>query len=183
MDSPAELKKTSSLSNKVVIGAAAVIVAAVIGVGAFIAARLPAESDTPTIGYAAEAKVMLDQDSLQAAFDEAVANAEKGNIALRYRNDAYSDDGTNFSCYIANSQNNMYDMYLTIFADAELTDRLFLSGLVPPGSGFEEITLDHALEPGDHTVYVALSQVETDESGKQLLGNQIIHTMVFHVTQ
>lgn len=141
------------------------------------------DGDTPRIGYAAEAKVMLDQDSLQAAFDQAVENAAKGSIALQYKNDAFSNDGTTFSCHIVNSQNNMYDMYLTIFADAELKDQIFLSGLVPPGSGFEEIKLDHALEPGDHTVYVALSQVETDENGKQLQGNQVMHTMVFHVEQ
>ena len=181
MDSPVKSNKTSGLSNKVVIGAAAVVVAAVVGTGVFIASRPPAESSEPVIGYAAEAKVMLDQDSLQAAFDKAVENAAKGNVALQYQNDAYSEDGSTFICRIVNSKNNIYDMYLAIYADVELKDQLFLSGLVPPGSGFEEITLDRALEPGDHTVYVALSQVETGEDGKQLQGNQVIHTMVFHV--
>lgn len=139
------------------------------------------DDNSQQIGYSAEARVMLDQDSLQAAFDAAVENAAKGNIALQYQNDAYSTDGTTFTCRIVNSKNNMYDMYLAIYADAELTDQLFLSELVPPGSGFEEITLDHALEPGDHTVYVALSQVETDENGNQIQGNQVMHTMDFHV--
>lgn len=139
------------------------------------------DSDPPRIGYAAEAKVMLDQDSLQAAFDQAVENAAKGNISLQYKNDAFSNDGVNFSCFLVNSQNNMFDMYISIFADAALTDQLYLSGLVPPGSGFEEIKLDRALEPGTHTVYVALCQVETDESGNQTQGNQIVHTMDFHV--
>ena len=66
----------------------------------------------------------------------------------------------------------------------ELTDQIFLSGLVPPGSGFDHITLDHELEPGDHRVYVVLTQVDTDpETGKQTLIRQVSHTMDFHVTE
>ena len=53
-------------------------------------------SDDGIIGYATEAKVMLDQDSLQAAMDEAMANARDGNVGLMYKNDAFSDDGVNF---------------------------------------------------------------------------------------
>lgn len=142
------------------------------------------EDETLRIGYAAEAKVMLNQDSLQAAFDAAMQNAAEGNIGLKYKNDAYSTDGTNFECYIANSEANIYDMFLTIFANSELTDQIFLSGLVPPGSGFENITLERSLDPGDHLVYVALTQVETDEeTGEQAIMHQVVHTMDFHVTQ
>lgn len=141
------------------------------------------DDNVPRIGYAGEAKVMLDQDSLQAAVDEAQRNAKEGNVALEYQNEAFSEDGTTFSCYIANSSANLYDMFLTIYADVELTDQVFLSGLVPPGSGFEEITLDHALDTGDHTVYVAVTQVDTDEeTGEQAIKNQVMHTIVFHVS-
>ena len=142
------------------------------------------DNSVPKLGYSADAKVMLDQNSLQAAVSAAMENAQNGNIALLYKNNAYSEDGVNFECYIANSAYNIYDMYLTIFADAEMTDQLFLSQLVPPGSGFENITLEHALEPGDHTVYVGLTQVETDEeTGEQAIQGQVFHTMDFHVTQ
>jgi hypothetical protein len=142
------------------------------------------DGNTPLIGYSTEAKVMLDQDSLQAAFDEALKNAEDGFVGLKYQNDAYSTNGTDFECYIANSESNVYDMFLTIYADAELSDQIFLSGLVPPGSGFENITLDHALDPGDHTVFVALTQVDTDEeTGEQTIKNQAMHTIEFHVTK
>lgn len=140
------------------------------------------DDGTPRIGYETDAKVMLDQDSLQAAVDEAMENAKNGMVALQYQNDAFSSDGKTFSCYIANAPSNLYDMFLTIYADAELTDQVYLSGLVPPGSGFEEITLDHSLEQGDHTVYVAVTQVETDEeTGEQVMRNQVIHTIEFHV--
>jgi hypothetical protein len=115
--------------------------------------------------------------------DKAMENAKDGNISLLYKDNAYSTDGSTFSCYIVNSANNAYDMYLTIFADSAMTDELFLSQLVPPGSGFEEITLEHPLEKGDHTVYVALTQVVTDEeTGEQTIHGQVVHTMDFHVT-
>lgn len=181
MGTNVEKSKTPVLSNKVVIGAAAIVVAAVVGVGAYVATHT-STTNSPTIGYAAEATVMMDQDTLQAALDEAMKNAEDGYVGLKYRNDAYSKDGKTFECRIANSDANIYDMFLTIYADPELTDQIFLSGLVRPGSGFEEITLERALEAGDHTVYVALTQVDTDEeTGEQVIKNQVMHTMDFHV--
>ncbi|MDE6936141.1 MAG: hypothetical protein K2P26_11070 [Oscillospiraceae bacterium] len=140
------------------------------------------DEDTPRIGYASEARVMLDQDSLQAAMDAAMEKAKDGNVALRYKNNAFSTNGTDFECFIANSSANIFDMFLTIYADEQLTDQIFLSGLVPPGSGFESVTLDRALDPGDHTVYVAVTQVADDEeTGQQVIKNQVIHTMDFHV--
>lgn len=182
MSQSAETK--SNKTTKVAVAVAALAVAAAVGIGVFaLTGRDEPEPSSPTIGYAAEATVMLDQDSIQAAVDEAQENAKNGLVALQYQNDAFSTDGKTFSCHIANAPSNLYDMFLTIFADAELTDQIFLSGLVPPGSGFEEITLDHALDPGDHTVYVAVTQVETDENGEQVMRNQVMHTIVFHVEE
>lgn len=184
METPAENKK--GLSSKVVIAVAAVIIVLLLGIVAFLLLRPSStnidDEGVPKIGYSTEAKVMLDQDSLQAAMDQAMENAKNSRVGLRYKNNAFSTDGVTFECYIANSSSNIYDMFLTIYADAEMQDQIFLSELVPPGSGFEEITLDHALETGDHTVYVALTQVETDEeSGEQVIKNQVVHTMEFHV--
>ena len=49
---------------------------------------------------------------------------------------------------------------------------------------FRSITLDRALDEGDHTVYVVLTQVDTnEETGEQVIKNQITHTMDFHVTK
>lgn len=159
----------------------AVVLGVVLGRGGLF--RDIQDDPTPKIGYATEATVMLDENALQAAVDEAMENAKNGMIALQYQNDAFSTDGKTFSCRIANSPENLYDMFLTIFADDNLADQIFLSGLVPPGSGFEEITLDRALEEGDHTVYVAVTQVETDEAGAQVIKNQVVHTIKFHVTK
>jgi hypothetical protein len=178
------VKAAGGLSTKavVLIVAAAVVVVAAIAAVAVILTHQDQSNDLG-IGYATEAKVMLDQDSLQAAMDKAMENARDGNIALLYKDNAYSDDGSTFSCYIVNSASNAYDMFLTIYADLEMTDELFLSQLVPPGSGFEQITLEHPLDEGNHTVYVALTQVETDEeTGEQTVHHQVVHTMDFHVT-
>lgn len=180
--------KSKSRNQKLIVILLVILIALLIGILAVILGRGAlssiSDNDVPKIGYATEATVMLDQASLQAAMDEAMRNAADGNVGLKYQNDAYSENGIDFDCYIANSEVNKYDMFLSIYADAGMTDQLLLTGLVPPGSGFDSITLDHALETGDHTVYVALTQVDTDEeSGEQVLKNQVIHTMEFHVTK
>jgi hypothetical protein len=173
-------KVSAGLSTKAVVAVAAVVVAAVVAVAAVVVIQ-SRKSDTG-IGYAAEATVMLDQNSLQEAMDKAMENAREGNVALQYKDNAYSTDGSNFDCYIVNSANNLYDMFITIYADLDMTDELYLSQLVPPGSGFEHLTLEHPLDVGDHTVYVALTQVETDEeTGEQSVHKQVVYTMDFHV--
>lgn len=170
-------------STKIVIGAGAGVIVALCAVIVVLLNRPAAEpaGGGMQVGYSAEAKVFLDQDSLQAAVDEAQRNAEEGMVALEYQNDANSTDGRNFTCYIANAPENLYDMFLTIYADSDMTDQIFLSGLVPPGSGFDHITLDHALEKGDHTVNVVVTQVTSDENGNQAIKNQVVHTIEFHV--
>jgi hypothetical protein len=173
--------KHSGLSNKTVLLAAVMVVVAIIIAAAVIITTQKKSSDL-TVGYATEAKVMLTQNELQAAMDKAMENAKDGNISLLYKNNAYSSDGENFECYLVNSSGNAYDAIFAIYANADMTDELFLSQLVPPGSGFENITLEHPLDEGDHTVYVALTQVKTDETtGSQTAGHQVIHTMEFHV--
>lgn len=182
METPVQSKKGPS--NKVIIAAAAVIIVLLVAVVLLLLRPTNIEDDgVPKLGYDSGASVVLDEASLQAAVDEAMRNAREGNVALLYENNAYSEDGKTFSCYVANDKANLYDMFLTIYADASLTDQIFLSGLVPPGSGFEEIELDRALDPGDHLVYVAVTQVDIDEeTGEQVLKNQVVHTMEFHVT-
>lgn len=101
-------------------------------------------------------------------------------IGLEYRNDAYSTDGKNFDCYIANALRNEYDLFIAVYADAEMTDELYLSGLLPPGRAFSHIELNRALKDGTHLVYVAFSQV-TEADGAQAMRAQALVTMDFHV--
>ncbi len=95
-------------------------------------------------------------------------------ITLEYDGHARSTDGTNFDCFIANAKENTYDMFISIYSDEMLTDELFLSKLFKPGTGFENIRLNRALEKGNHTVYMVLTQVEDDHSA---IHNQVVVTM------
>lgn len=163
----------SGVVNKILIAVIIILLLAV-GVVGFLFIRNMRNKDT-RIGLA------LTQEELDSAMDDARANAKAGSIALSYKNNAYSKKGETFSCHIMNSQYNLYDMFLTIYADDALSDELFSSGLVPPGKGFDQIKLNRTLEEGSHTVYVVLTQVETDDEGVQTIVGQISHTMKFNV--
>lgn len=172
--------------NRNVVAAAVLIVLVVIAAAVIVVMKVLSDQAAATpdsaIGYSTEAQVLLTQEDIDAAMAEAEENASNGDVALMYQNDAVSDDGLNFEGLIMNSPSNIFDMYLAIYTDIEMTDRIFLSQLVPPGSGFENITLEHALDVGDHTVYVVLTQVMRDEeTGEETAGNQVVFTMDFHV--
>lgn len=167
-----EEEDKSSTVNKILIILIILLLLAVSVVGFFLFKN--SRKDTH-IGLA------LTQEELDSAMDDAQAIARSGNIALRFKNDAYSEDGKLFTCYIMNSQLNIYDMFLTIYADEALTDELFSSGLISPGRGFDQLKLNHSLNKGTNTVYVVLTQVDTDEDGVQTIVGQASHTMKFIV--
>lgn len=135
-------------------------------------------STAPKIGYAEGVTVVEDPDALQKAVDEMYEKAAQPGIGLEYKNDAYSTDGVNFECYIANAASNKYDMYIQIFADDTLTDELYLSQLLRPGTAFDKLELNHSLETGDHRVFVAFTQIEED---LETIHAQTMVTMDFHV--
>ena len=133
------------------------------------------------IGYAEEGvTVVEDPQELTKALLQAIENAENSAIALEYKNEAFSKDGVNFDCYIANSLENKYDMFIQIFADETFQDELFLSQLIRPGQAFETLTLNHELPSGLTRVYVAMTQVETVK-GEQFVHAQTFITMDFTV--
>jgi RecA/RadA recombinase len=171
--------------NKTNLIAAVIVVLVVIVAAVIVVMKVTGSQqaeNTSGIGYSTEAQVLVTQEDLDAAAAAAQENANNGEVALMYQNDAVSDDGINFECLLMNSTGNIYDMYIAIYTDLELTDRIYLSQLVPPGSGFENITLEHSLDVGDHTVYVVLTQVKQDEeSGEESVANQVVYTMDFHV--
>ena len=107
METPVQSKK--GLSNKIIIAAAAVIIVLLAAI-VLLLLRSPLtnieDGDVPKLGYDSGASVVLDADALQAAVDEAMKNAKEGNVALLYENNAYSEDGKTFSCYIANDTAN-----------------------------------------------------------------------------
>lgn len=157
---------------KVVVPAAAALLA--LGAGAFLYLRAPDETDMgdSRIPYAEGVVIMEDKD---------IPQVEKGKIALRYKYQARSNDGINFSGMLGNDASNSYDLYFDIYADAELKDQIYLSGLVPPGSAIKEFQLKHELPEGTTTAYVSFNQVETDEEGQQALVSQTLVTVDFIV--
>ena len=179
MEDYEEYEEGGSPVNKVLI---AVIVLLLLAIAAgcvyFFFIRKEPEEDGLGFGVG----VALTQEELDAAMEDAARNAAGGAVALKYKNGAYSDDGTNFDCYILNSESNLYDMFFEIYADEELTDKIFASGLTPRGSGYNKLELEQPLEKGDHTVFVLVSTVTTDEDGKEKVAAQITHTMDFHVS-
>lgn len=137
------------------------------------------EDKGPTIGYAVEGVTVLDDgNSLARAIQELEEESRGKIINLDYKPDAYSIDGVNFTCYLGNSLDNPYDMYIQIVGAGQ--DQLYLSGLIRPGQAFERITLDHALKPGRHAVDCTFSLVDTAEDGTQTLVNQV--TMEIYLT-
>lgn len=167
-----EEETASGAVNKVLIALIIVLLIAVGVVGFFLIKNSRKET---RVGLA------LTEDELASAMEAAQANSKAGGIALKYKNNAYSEDGQFFTCYIMNSEFNARDMFLTIYADKELTDEVFSSGLVSPGRGFDQVKLEHSLPKGTNTVYVVLTQVETDEEGVQTIVGQTSHTMKFIV--
>ena len=161
--------------------AGAMMLCTLTGCGAAQQPPADEEPSGPKLTYASEGVTIVDdQDALQAAYNEAKRKAQEGMMSLEYKNTAVSNDGVNFGIYLANSASNSYDMYIGIYSDIEFTDQLFLSGLLRPGTKFETIKLDRALEPGVHTVYVVHTQVEED---LQTLHAQVTITMQFVVTE
>jgi len=141
----------------------------------------PAPDRSLVIGYAEQGvTVVEDPDALAREIEEMLEKVDDSRIALSYRNDAVSEDGINFSCYIANSPDNRYDMFIQIFADEAYQDEVFLSQLIRPGQAFETLTLNHELPKGDTRCYIAFTQVETVD-GEQSVHAQTFFTMDFHV--
>ena len=141
--------------------------------------RKTEEDSKPKIAYAEGVTVVDDPAALQKKVDEMVEKAKEGFIALEFKNNARSTDGINFVCYLANAEKNTKDAFFTIYADTGLTDELFLSGLLRPGTAFNNITLNHELPKGTHTVYVVQTQVEED---LETICGQMSFTMDFTVS-
>lgn len=163
MEANVESKAGSSKKNRkwllVLLLALSMMVAAAI----FFARRNKEEdSDDRTLGYENGAVVVSDQDELQRLVDGMVEMTKDGMVSLEYKNVASSSDGKNFSCYIANSVKNKYDMYLGIYSDMTLEEELFLTQLLRPGTGIEEFEAARTLEPGSYDAVLVFTQVKED---------------------
>jgi hypothetical protein len=140
--------------------------------------------DVPKLFYESKGVTVTEDnpEAYQQALETIREEAEKPPIGLEYKNDAYSDDGSTFSCYIANAARNQFDMYIDIY-DETMTEELYLSGLLRPGSAFESLTLNRPLSEGTHELFVAFTQVKPTEDGDFAIQSQVIIIMDFHVSE
>lgn len=105
--------------------------------------------------------VAMDEDSLQKAMKDLLA--EEGTMALDMQVEANSSDGQNFTCDLANTPSNRYDMYMVLYLD-ETGEELYRSGLVPLGSKITSFSTNRKLDPGSYECTVVYNQVEDDHA-------------------
>jgi uncharacterized protein YxeA len=117
------------------------------------------ETRSPILKYD-EAAVALDENGLERQIQE-MKNAA-GDVSLEYKNDAVSNDGTHFDCYLANSDLNTEDMFIAIFKDASLEEQVYLSGLLRPGTSINKFESEIKFEPGLHSVVALFTSVGED---------------------
>ncbi len=108
--------------------------------------------------------IAIDQKTLQEKYNEALQKTKDGYISLLFNNWAESEDGVNFKCSLGNSAKNKYDMYLDMYLDNTLSQRVFVTGLIPPGSAIKEFKSEVELEPGTYEAVLVLTQVDEDHS-------------------
>lgn len=138
-------------------------------------------SAAPRLEYASEGVIFTeDPDALQKAYDEAVEKSAESVVPLSFRNVATSEDGVNFKCYVANPPRARFDMFVAIYADIEMTDELYMSQLLRPGTAYDSIQLNRVLAPGNHDVYAVFTTLE-DVDGEQVIRGQAAVAMEFRV--
>lgn len=181
----AEETKTANNQKRIILLLVLVIIVLVAAGGAlafyFLNQEKPAEDgggDAPELGYAEGTTVVRDENALQKALDDMAAKVAKGSMVLEYEADAYSVNGKDFKCYLANAPENTYDMYFDMYNGSNIDEQLFLSGLLKPGQALDKIELNTALSDGDHSAVLFFTTVEDDH---KTLHSQISVTMNLHV--
>jgi NADH:ubiquinone oxidoreductase subunit 3 (subunit A) len=139
----------------------------------------PTTSSLGQLGYESGV-IASDKDSLQKQVDEMFSKAADGYAELEYENSANSTDGQNFTCYVANSKSNKYDMFITLYEDSTFTNQIYLSGLISPGSAIDHFTLSKTLDEGSHDCVLVMTQVADDHS---TMVAQVSYTLTLAVTK
>lgn len=112
--------------------------------------------------FSYEANVVVDDaESLQDAVNQLIEKAKEGQMALEMKTEAHSEDGKTFTCFLANSLSNNYDMFMVFYRD-DTQEEIYRTGLIPVGARIEEFTLEDALAPGTYDITVVYNQVESD---------------------
>lgn len=145
----------------IILALSLVVLVLVVAGAAILWPREEAQTATSN-GTQYDANVILeDPETLQDMVDKMLAKASEGQMALEMQVTAYSQDGTNFTCYLANALENNYDMYMILTLD-EGQEELCRTGLIPVGGHLENLTLQKELSSGTYTCTLSFVQVEED---------------------
>lgn len=97
-----------------------------------------------------------------AGLEEQLKDGTGDRIPLHFATSAISEDGENYKCVLGNPNGAKYDIYFDMYADAEMTEQIYLSGLVPPGSQLEGFKTNTKFPQGSTDVVLVITQVEDD---------------------
>lgn len=92
-----------------------------------------------------------------------MAKAAEGYMNLNMKLEALSQDGENFTCYIANSPHNDHDMYFELVDDSD-GEVIYKSNLIPIGYRIEEFKSSRKYDSGTYPVTVNFYQMEEDHA-------------------
>lgn len=160
--------------NMWIIVAIIVLLLAVIAVMGAMLFRSMMQGEAPGAGNAASGStpgalgyetnvITSDPKTLQDAVDRMYEKAAEGQMALEMQLEASSEDGKTFHCYLANSADNRYDMFMILSLDSTQQE-IYRTGLIPVGGRIESFTLDQKLQSGTYTATLVYVQVEADKA-------------------
>lgn len=156
------MAEAKNSSKKTIIILLIVIIALLLGGGAaaIILLNRDGGEDTESGGIKYETNVGMVKPNEDLA--EKLREGTEDRIPLHFSTSAISKDGENFTCVLGNPEGAKYDIYFDIYADAECTEQIYLSGLVAPGSQLESFKSSKVFPEGTHDVVLVVTQVEDD---------------------
>ena len=154
-------------SNKKIIVILIIIIVLLIGGGVAFALVMNAKNNSAESGNdkviptEVNAKV-LGPDAMKEWNESVLAEMEDNQVPMVFAPNAISKDGENFTCEIGNPPGAKYLMYLDMYADTELKDEIYLSGLIEPGQGITEFKTNKKFPKGETDVVIVFTTVQED---------------------
>ena len=122
----------------------------------------PSGGGNPLILEYDNSAVALNADDLARQYSELQEKVNEGQVSLEFQNIAFSENGTDFTCHLANSDMNTEDMFFSIYKDGTFSEQIYLSGLLAPGQVIESFTSEIKFDPGEYEVVVLFTTVADD---------------------
>jgi hypothetical protein len=126
------------------------------------AAVMSSGGDNPLILDYDNSAVALNADELAKQYNDLQKKVDEGTVSLEFQNIAFSENGTDFTCHLANSDMNTEDMFFNIYKDGTFSEQIYLSGLLSPGQVIESFTSEIKFDPGEYEVVVLFTTVADD---------------------